>query len=114
MTKPRQRIHRDIRRYAHPRAKMEKELTKFQLAAIGAVALAYNEVEVALDAPLSAVVPHDGSNSISREAKIASITKAIARAELEVEDQKQMEQALASFRDFTAYRDASIMCASLI
>jgi hypothetical protein len=87
---------------------MEKELTKFQLAAIGAVALAYNEVEVALDALLSAVVrlPHDGSNSISREAKIASITKAITSAGLEVEDQKQIEQALASFRDFTAYRDA--------
>jgi hypothetical protein len=31
-------------------------LTKFQLAAIGAVALADNEVEVALDALLSAVV----------------------------------------------------------
>ena len=49
MTKRRQRIHRDIRRYAHPRAKMEKGLTKFQLAAIGAVALAYNELEVAVD-----------------------------------------------------------------
>jgi hypothetical protein len=87
---------------------MEKELTKCQSAAIGAVALAYNEVEVALDALLSAVVrlPHDGSSSISREVKIASITKAIASAGLEVEDQKQIEQALASFRDFTAYRDA--------
>jgi len=28
---------------------MEKGLTKFQLAAIGAVALAYNELEVAVD-----------------------------------------------------------------
>ena len=61
MTKRRQRIHRDIRRYAHPRAKMEKGLTKFQLAAIGAVALAYNEFEVAVDTTADV---HIGENNI--------------------------------------------------
>jgi hypothetical protein len=47
---------------------MEQELTKFQLAAIGAVALAYNELEVRVDTLLSAVAgfPHDAGNSISR------------------------------------------------
>jgi hypothetical protein len=35
---------------------MEKGLTKFQLAAIGAVALAYNEREVAVDLLRSAVI----------------------------------------------------------
>src|SRR3984893_15159166 len=85
MTKRRQRVHRDIRRYAHPRAKMEKGLTKFQLAAIGAVALAYNELEVAVDLLRSAVIalPHEAGNSATREAKIGSIAKGLANVELE-------------------------------
>jgi hypothetical protein len=86
---------------------MEQELTKFQLAAIGAVALAYNELEVRVDTLLSAVAgfPHDAGNSISREVKIASITKDIANVGLEAEDQQQIIQALAAFRDFAIYRD---------
>src|SRR5204863_2855785 len=79
----------------------------FQLAAIGAVALAYNELEAAVDTLLSAVAgfPHNAFNSITTEVKIASIIKDIANVGLEAEDQQQIIQALAAFRDFTVYRD---------
>jgi hypothetical protein len=107
MTERRRRVHRDIRRYAHPRAKMEQELTKFQLAAIGAVALAYSELEVAVDTLLSAVAgfPRGAFNSITTEVTIASIIKDIADVGLEAEDQQQIIQALTAFRTFAVYRN---------
>ena len=87
---------------------MEKGLTKFQLAAIGAVALAYNELEVAVDLLRSTVIalPHEAGNSVTREAKIGSIAKGLANVELETEDQKQIKHALDVFQEFTIYRDA--------
>ena len=87
---------------------MEKGLTKFQLAAIGAVALAYNELEVAVDLLRSTVIalPHEAGNSVTREAKIGSIAKGLANVELETEDQKQIKHALDVFQEFTIYQDA--------
>jgi hypothetical protein len=78
------------------------------LAAIGAVSLAYSELEFAVDILLSAIVrsPHNLTSSrSSTEAKITAITKGLANVGLELEDQKQINQALGTFRDFTVYRD---------
>src|SRR5271165_2577248 len=107
MMKRRRRIHRDIRQYAHPRGEMKQELTKFQLAAIGAVALAYNELDVTVDALLFVVA---GSANYGRESisdtntKIATIAKGLAHLDLEPDDKKQINEALGVFREFTIYR----------
>jgi hypothetical protein len=108
----RQRHHRDIRKYAHPKGEMKKELTIRQLAAIGAVALAYNELEVTIDVMLFEAIelPPSAFLDVSRinniEDKIATINKGVAHLGLEPEDQKQIEEALGIFREFTIYRDA--------
>jgi len=87
---------------------MKQELTKFQLAAIGAVALAYNELDVTVDALLFVVA---GSANYGRESisdtntKIATIAKGLAHLDLEPDDKKQINEALGVFREFTIYRD---------
>lgn len=108
----RPRHHRDIRKYAHPKGTMIRQLTKHQLAAIGAVALACNELEVAIDILLFEVIglPHpafpDVSCIINTEDKIATIDRGVAHLGLEPEYQKQIKEALDTFREFTVSRDA--------
>jgi hypothetical protein len=105
----RRRKHRDVRKYAHPKAKMKKELTVRQLAAIGAVALAYNELDMAVDALLCAFfgAPRSIGGSIANsEAKIATINKAVVDFRLEEHDRKQIAEALNSFWKFTLYHSA--------
>jgi hypothetical protein len=108
----RQPRHRDVRKYAHPPGKMIRQLTIRQLAAIGAVALAYNELEVAIDILLFEVIglrhpaPLDISCIINMEDKIAAINKGVAHLGLEPEYKKQIKEALDTFREFTGSRDA--------
>jgi hypothetical protein len=109
--KRRRRIHRDIRQYAHPKGKMKQELTIFQLAAIGAVSIAYNELELAVDTLMSAVIgaPYNVCNPLSdMDANIADIAKGLNNFELEREDQKQIAEALDVLRQFTVYRNAIV------
>ena len=109
--KRRRRIHRDIRQYAHPKGKMKQELTIFQLAAIGAVSIAYNELELAVDALLSALIeaPYNVCNPVSdMNARNADIAKWLNNSELEPEDQKQIAEALDVLRQFTVYRNAIV------
>ena len=109
----RRRHHRDIRKYAHPRGEMKQELTIHQLAAIGAVALAYNELELAIDAMLLAVIgSHQSTDSEpstglhNTEGRIATITRGVALIGLKLDDQEQIKLALKVFAEFTNYRDA--------
>jgi hypothetical protein len=106
------RHHRDIRKYAYPKGKMIRQLTIHQLAAIGAIALAFKELEVAIDALLFEVIgqPHSAvlgiSCIINMEDKITTINKGIAHFGLEPEYGKQIKEALDAFREFMVYRDA--------
>jgi hypothetical protein len=110
----RRRHHRDIRKYAHPRGKMKQELTIRQLAAIGAIALACNELELAVDTMLLAVIgqPHSALLEVSSGRinnmgdKIATIKEGVAHIGLNQDDQKQIKEALDIFIRFTVYRDA--------
>jgi hypothetical protein len=106
----RRRHHRDIRMYAHPRGKMKQELTIHQLAAIGAIALAYNELELAIDTVLLAVLELPcaavSSSFNNIDDKITTITNEVSHIITEQNDQEQIKGALRTFREFTIYRDA--------
>jgi len=98
----RKRIHRDIRHYAHPKGKMKQELTKFDLAAVGAVTLAYNELSATVDT-LATVLGGAQGCSKDLKSKTDFITHRVTQIHLEAQDQYQISDAIQSFRRFAIY-----------
>jgi hypothetical protein len=83
---------------------MKQELTKFELAAIGAVALSYNELSATLDTLLTVLA---GAQSYAKDlnSKIDIITSRVAQLYLELQDKKQITDAVEAFRRFAIYHD---------
>lgn len=99
----------------HSTGDIKKDLTKEQLSAFGAVALAYNMLEDQIDALLFVVtrVPdwlfaEVSSRIHGLDGKTAIINKGLVRVGLAPTDLKCLKEGLATFGDFKKTRDAMI------
>lgn len=99
----------------HSTGDIKKDLTKEQLSAFGAAALAYNMLEDQIDALLFVVtrVPdwlfaEVSSRIHGLDGKTAIINKGLARIGLAPKDLKYLQEGLATFGDFKKNRDAMI------
>jgi hypothetical protein len=94
---------------------VKKDLSKDQLAAIGAVALAYNAMEDGIDRILFVVTgiqdwlfPEVSTRIHGLDGKVGIIYHALERAKLEPFDRECIKEALGLFKDFKQNRDAII------
>ena len=99
----------------HSTGDVKKDLTEKQLAAFGAGCLAYNILEDEIDALLYVVtnVPDWLAKEVSSrihglDGKTAIIHKALAKAGLDIPDQKIAHESVNTFSDFKTIRDAMI------
>jgi hypothetical protein len=113
-----QRPHNPItRRYVGKSGDIKKDLSQQQLAAIGAVAMAYNKVEEEIDDLFWAATQLKGPLSLEVvtringiDGKIAIIKAAANFYGMEEEDRRCLEEALGNgvFKRLKSYRDAVI------
>src|SRR5215211_92995 len=99
----------------HSTGDIKRDLTEKQLAAIGAVTLAYNVLEDQIDALMFAVTgipdwlfPEVSSRIHGLDGKTAIIQAAAGKAGLKPKDLQSFKDALGTFGDFKKNRDAII------